>query len=76
MVNKGKDERDVQVIPGGSVSYAPAVEVLYRRGEVSSTLGLLPALRPWAKYLPDPFFRQGVAAVQNLNRIAVAAVAS
>lgn len=52
------------------------MEVLNRRGEVSSTLGLLPALRPWAKYPPDLFFRQGVSAVQNLNGIAVAAVAS
>jgi benzoate 4-monooxygenase len=73
IVNKGKDETE---IPGGPVSYTPAVEVLNRRGEVSSTLGLLPALRPWAKYHPDPFFRQGIAAVQNLNGIAVAAAAS
>jgi benzoate 4-monooxygenase len=73
IVNKGKDETE---IPGGPVSYTPAVEVLNRRGEVSSTLGLLPALRPWAKYHPDPFFRQGIAAVQNLNGIAVAAVTS
>lgn len=76
MVDKGKDETEVQLTPGGPISYAPAVEVLNRRGEVSSTLGLLPALRPWAKYLPDPFFRLGVSAVQNLNGIAVAAVAS
>lgn len=76
MVDKGKDETEVQLIPGGPVSYAPAVEVLNRRGEVSSTLGLLPALRPWAKYLADPFFRLGVSAVQNLNGIAVAAVAA
>ncbi|KAG0648783.1 Benzoate-para-hydroxylase [Hyphodiscus hymeniophilus] len=76
MVSKGKDETEVQLIPGGPISYAPAVEVLNRRGEVSSTLGLLPALRPWAKYLPDPFFRLGVSAVQNLNGIAVAAVAA
>ena len=76
MVDKGKDETEVQLIPGGPVSYAPAVEVLNRRGELSSTLGLLPALRPWAKYLPDPFFRLGVSAVQNLNGIAVAAVAA
>ncbi len=76
MVPKGKDETEVQLVSGGPISYAPAVEVLNRRGEVSSTLGLLPALRPWAKYLPDPFFRLGVSAVQNLNGIAVAAVAA
>lgn len=38
------------------------------------TLGCLPALKPYAKYLPDPFFRQGVEAVQNLAGIAVARV--
>lgn len=76
MVNKGKDETEVQLIPGGPVSFAPAVDVLNRRGEVSSTLGLLPALRPHAKYLPDPFFTKGIAAVENLTGIAVAAVAT
>ena len=76
MVSKGKDETEVQLTPGGPISNASAVDVLNRRGEVSSTLGLLPALRPWAKYLPDPFFRLGVSAVQNLNGIAVAAVAA
>lgn len=38
------------------------------------TLGCLPDLKPYAKYLPDPFFRQGVQAVQNLAGIAVARV--
>jgi benzoate 4-monooxygenase len=76
MVNKGKDETETQLVPGGPISYTPAVDVLNRRGEVSSTLGLLPALRPWARYLPDPFFTKGIAAVENLTGIAVAAVAS
>ncbi|KAJ5720365.1 uncharacterized protein N7483_008299 [Penicillium malachiteum] len=76
MVNKGKDETEVQFTPGGPISLAPAVEVLNRRGEVSSTLGLLPALRPHAKYLPDPFFTKGIAAVENLTGIAVAAVST
>lgn len=76
MVSKGKDETEMQLVEGGPIQYTPAVEVLNRRGEVSSTLGWLPALRPYARYLPDPFFRLGVAAVQNLNGIAVAAVAT
>ncbi|KAJ5168628.1 uncharacterized protein N7482_004222 [Penicillium canariense] len=76
MVDKGKDETESQLVVGGPVSYTPAVEVLNRRGEISSTLGLLPALRPIARYLPDPFFRKGIAAVENLTGIAVAAVAS
>jgi benzoate 4-monooxygenase len=76
MVVKGRDETVVQLSPGAPISYAPAVEVLNRRGEVSSTLGLLPALRPYASYLPDPFFTKGISAVKNLNGIAVAAVRS
>lgn len=76
MVEKGRDETEVQLTPGGPISYAPAVDVLNRRGEVSSTLGLLPALRPFARYSPDPFFTKGISAVKNLNGIAVAAVAS
>jgi benzoate 4-monooxygenase len=38
------------------------------------TLGCLPQLKPYAKYLPDPFFSKGVAAVQNLAGIAIARV--
>jgi len=76
MVVKGRNEIEVQLTPGAPISYAPAVEVLNRRGEVSSTLGLLPALRPYAGYLPDPFFTKGISAVKNLNGIAVAAVRS
>jgi len=54
--------------------YAPAVEILNRRGEVSATLGTYPALKPWAHLLPDPFFSQGVAAVKSLAGIAIARV--
>ena len=60
--------------PDSPITYAPAVEVLNRRGEVSGTLGCLPGLKPYAKWLPDPFFSKGIAAVQNLAGIAVARV--
>jgi benzoate 4-monooxygenase len=76
VVEKGRDETGVQNTPGGPITYSSAVEVLNRRGEISSTLGLLPALRPFAKYLPDPFFRRDVESVRDLNGIAVAAVAT
>ena len=74
MLAKGKDITEIQLQPGGPISYAPAVEVLNRRGEVSGTLGCFPALKPYAKYLPDPFFTQGLQAVQNLAGIATARV--
>ncbi|KAK0103354.1 hypothetical protein ONS95_005380 [Cadophora gregata] len=74
MLEKGKDITEIRKSPDAPVSYAPAVEVLNRRGEVSGTLGCLPQLKPYAKYLPDPFFSQGLAAVENLAGIAVARV--
>ncbi|KAI1434303.1 cytochrome p450 benzoate 4-monooxygenase [Xylaria sp. CBS 124048] len=74
MVQRGRDECE-STRPGEPATYVPGAETLNRRGEVSSTLGLLPAIRPWARYLPDPFFSQGLESVKNLHGIAVAAVA-
>jgi benzoate 4-monooxygenase len=74
MVQRGRDECE-STRPGQAPTYVPGAETLNRRGEVSSTLGLLPALRPWAKYLPDPFFSKGLQSVADLHGIAVGAVA-
>ncbi len=74
MLKKGKDIAEVQKTPDGPVTYAPAIEVLNRRGEVSGTIGCLPSIKPYAKYIPDPFFRDGVRAVENLAGIATARV--
>jgi benzoate 4-monooxygenase len=76
MLEKGKDIAEIRKNPDAPVSYAPAVEVLNRRGEVSATLGIMPWLKPYAKYLPDPFFSKGLAAVENLAGIAVARVSA
>lgn len=74
MVDKGRDECESQVRPGGPVVITHGAETLNRRGEVSSTLGWLPVLRPFARYLPDPFFTKGIQSVQNLHGIASMAV--
>ena len=74
MLSKGKDIAEVQKNPNDPVTYAPAVEVLNRRGEVSGTIGCLPSIKPYAKYLPDSFFRNGVRAVENLAGIAAVRV--
>ncbi|EDN96915.1 hypothetical protein SS1G_01843 [Sclerotinia sclerotiorum 1980 UF-70] len=74
MLEKGKDITEIRKTPDAPITYAPAVEVLNRRGEVSGTLGCLPQLKPYAKHFPDPFFSQGLAAVENLAGIAVARV--
>lgn len=74
MLEKGRDYAEVRKTPDSPPTVAPAIEVLNRRGEVSATLGCLPLLKPWAKYLPDRFFSDGLQAVQNLAGIAVARV--
>ena len=74
MLSRGQDIAEVQKSPNGPVTHAPAVQVLNRRGEVSSTIGCLPSLKPYAKYLPDSFFRAGVRAVDDLAGIAAARV--
>lgn len=74
MLPRGKDVAEVQRGPNSPLTYAPAIEVLNRRGEVSGTIGCLPSIKPYAKYLPDSFFRNGVRAVENLAGIATARV--
>ena len=74
MLPQGKDIAEVKKTPSSPSTYAPAVEVLNRRGEVSATLGCYPALKPYAKYLPDRFFSDGLQAVEDLAGIAVARV--
>lgn len=74
MLPKGKDIAEVKMSPDAPITYAPAIEVLNRRGEVSGTIGCLPSLKPYAKHLPDPFFRNGIRAIENLAGIAVARV--
>lgn len=76
MLRSGADIAEVRSSPTAPPIYAPAIEILNRRGEVSATLGCLPALKPYAKYFPDPFFSKGLEAVQNLAGIAIACVKS
>ncbi|KMU78692.1 cytochrome P450 3A31 [Coccidioides immitis RMSCC 3703] len=74
MLSKGRDVAEMRKSPDSPASYVPAIQVLNRRGEVSATLGCFPALKPFAKYLPDKFFRDGLEAVEHLAGIAVARV--
>ncbi|KAI1389086.1 cytochrome P450 [Hypoxylon trugodes] len=74
MLKAGADIAEVRMAVDAPPIYAPAVEILNRRGEVSATLGCYPSLKPYAKYLPDPFYSKGLAAVQNLAGIAIARV--
>ncbi|KAF1932283.1 benzoate para-hydroxylase [Didymella exigua CBS 183.55] len=74
MLEKGRDVAEVRKTPDSEPTFAPAIEVLNRRGEVSGTVGILPQIKPYAKYFPDPFFSQGMKAIENLAGIAVARV--
>lgn len=74
MLRASADIAEVRSAPDAPPIYAPAIEILNRRGEVSGTLGCLPQLKPYAKWLPDPFFSQGLEAVENLAGIAIARV--
>ena len=75
MLASGRDEAVVEDRVTGRTTTAPAIQVLGRRGDVSATLGCAPWLIPWARFIPDRFFRQGVRAIDDLAGIAVARVA-
>ncbi|KAF1996720.1 cytochrome P450 [Amniculicola lignicola CBS 123094] len=74
MLKEGRDFAEVRKTPDAEPTFAPAIEVLNRRGEVSGTIGCLPQLKPYAKYIPDPFFSNGMKAVENLAGIAISRV--
>lgn len=74
MLERGEDLAEVRSSPDAPPIYAPAIEILNRRGEVSAALGALPSLKPYARHLPDPFFSRGLAAVESLAGIAIARV--
>lgn len=74
MLKNGADLAEVRSSPDSPPIYASAIEILNRRGEVSATLGCLPQLKPYARWLPDPFFSKGLSAVQSLAGIAIARV--
>ncbi|KAL1305727.1 hypothetical protein AAFC00_007313 [Neodothiora populina] len=74
MLEKGQDFAEVRESPDKPARFAPAIEVLNRRGEVSGAIGCWPWIKPYAKYLPDPFFSKGIEAVENLAGIAIARV--
>lgn len=74
MLAAGADVAELRSSPDAPAEYAPAIEILNRRGEISATLGIVPKLIPYAKYIPDPFFSKGVEAVSNLAKIAIAQV--
>jgi benzoate 4-monooxygenase len=76
MLQSGGDVAEMRPTPDSPPVMVPAIQVLNRRGEVSATLGCRPELKPWAWFLPDPFFSRGLQAVEDLAGIAIARVKS
>ena len=70
MLPSGADIAIVRLSPTAPPTTAPAIQVLNRRGEVSATLGCIPWLKRYARWLPGGFFRNGVRAVEDLAGIA------
>ena len=74
MLRAGADVAEMRAEPDSPPVFAPAIEILNRRGEVSATLGCLPGLKAYCRWIPDPFFSKGLDAISNLAGIAVARV--
>ncbi|KAL1411303.1 hypothetical protein Q8F55_002254 [Vanrija albida] len=75
MLLTGKDMAELRETPTSPPTYTSAIEVLHHRGQVNSTVGCIPSpYKPWARYIPDPFFRKGIAVARNAAKIAIAAV--
>ncbi|KAI1621926.1 putative benzoate 4-monooxygenase [Exophiala viscosa] len=74
MLEKGRDIAELQLEPNGPISHAPAVYLLDKRGELNAMLGCAPALIPYAKWIPDPFFYKGLSGRLGVNAIGTARV--
>ncbi|KAF5002939.1 hypothetical protein FDECE_10494 [Fusarium decemcellulare] len=66
MLRNGSDLAKVQTRSSDKVSYVSMMNSLAHRSAAVATLGVLPWLKPYARYLPDPFFHNGMDGLQNL----------
>ncbi|GAB1195520.1 hypothetical protein APSETT444_004781 [Aspergillus pseudonomiae] len=52
----------------------PVITSLTTRSEIAATVGALPELRPYLKWIPDPFFHAGVTGMNNLRSLGTARI--
>ncbi|KAB8073437.1 cytochrome P450 [Aspergillus leporis] len=52
----------------------PVITSLTTRSEIAATVGTLPELRPYLKWIPDPFFHAGVTGMNNLRSLGTARI--
>ncbi|KAJ6455295.1 benzoate para-hydroxylase [Mycena vitilis] len=68
-VKRGTDVIEVTA-PDQTVYKEEAIHVVDNREHLASVLGTVPAMRPWAKYNPDPFFIRGRKSALGITLIA------
>lgn len=71
MLSQGQDLVDERKTYDSDPTCVAAIEVLNRQGDISATLGCFPQLKPFSKFLPDPFFWLGSKAVDHMAGIAI-----
>jgi benzoate 4-monooxygenase len=71
MLSRAQDLVDERKTYDSDPTCVAAIGVLNRQGDISATLGCIPQLKPFSKYLPDPFFRIGSRAVDHMAGIAI-----
>ncbi|KAK0384854.1 hypothetical protein NLU13_7332 [Sarocladium strictum] len=74
MLQKGSDIVEAKMNAHTDSMFLPAIENLKARGKAALTLGALPELLPFARYIPDPFFRRGFMGVKNIAGMAIARI--
>lgn len=65
---------NVQVRTKDTTISLPVITSLTTRSEIAATVGTLPELRPYLRWVPDPFFHAGVTGMNNLRSLGTARV--
>ncbi|EWY99888.1 hypothetical protein FOYG_03817 [Fusarium oxysporum NRRL 32931] len=67
VLNKGSE--DVEFDTEKGTQSLPVITSLSTRSEIAATVGALPEIKPYLKWSPDPFFRQGLHGMNNLRTL-------
>ncbi|KAF5019796.1 hypothetical protein F66182_8165 [Fusarium sp. NRRL 66182] len=67
VLNKGSEEVEFDTEKG--TRSLPVITSLSTRSEIAATVGALPEIKPYLKWSPDPFFRQGFNGMINLRTL-------
>lgn len=73
MLEKVSEDVKVRTSQDKTISL-PVITSLTMRSEIAATVGVLPELRPYLKWIPDPFFHAGVTGMNNLRSLGTARI--